>query len=63
MVEVSALLMLKIARLIRAKSNNRFNYDNIKTICFTIDGITVNLNNNNTNCRIDIKYSEIIESK
>lgn len=63
MVEASQLLLGKIDKLIQSKSNNKYDYDNIRKISFTIDCIIVYLSNNNINCNIDIKYSEIIDSK
>jgi hypothetical protein len=63
MVEASQLLLGKIDKLVQSKSNNKFDYDNIRKISFTVDCIIVYLNNNNINCNIEIKYSEIIDSK
>ena len=63
MIELSPVLLSKINKLIQFKSNNKFDYDNIRKISFGIDCITVYLSNNHVNCYIDIKYSEIIDSK
>ena len=63
MVEASKLLLGKIDKLVQSKSNNKFDYNNIRKISFTVDCIIVYLSDNNINCHIDIKYSEIIDSK
>ena len=63
MVEASQVLLGRIDKLVQSKSNNKFNYDNIRKISFTIDCIIVYLSDNNIDCHIDIKYSEIIDSK
>lgn len=63
MVEASQLLLGKIDKLVQSKSNNKYDYDNIRKISFTVDCIIVYLSNNNTNCNIEIKYNEIIDSK
>ena len=63
MVEASQLLLGKIDKLVQSKSNNKYNYDNIRKISFTTDCIIVYLSNDNISCHIDIKYSEIIDSK
>ena len=63
MVEVSLLLLDKIYKLVQSKSNKKFDYDNIRKVSFTADCIVVYLSDNNINCHIDIKYSEIIDSK
>lgn len=62
MIEASQLLLGKIDKLVQSKSNNKYDYDNIRKISFTIDCIIVYLSNNNINCNIEIKYSEIIDS-
>lgn len=59
MVNLSPLLQGRIDKLVQSKSNNKYNYNNIRKICFTINCIIVYLNN----CHIDIKYSEIIDNK
>lgn len=63
MIEVSQLLLGKIDELVQSKSNNKYDYDNIRKISFNLDCIIVYLNSNNVNCHIDIKYNEIIDSK
>jgi len=63
MIEASQLLLDRIDKVIQSKSNNKFNYDNIRKISFTIDCVIIYLSDNNTNCHIDIKYSEIIDNK
>ena len=63
MIEASQLLLGKIDKLVQSKSNNKFNYDNIRKISFTIDCINIYLNGNNINCRIDINYNEIIDQQ
>ena len=61
MIQASQLLLSKIDKLVQSKSNNKFNYDNIRKILFTVNCITVYLNDNNMGCHIDIKYSDIIK--
>ena len=63
MVEASQLLLGEIGKLVQFKSNNKFNYDNIRKISFTLDCIVVYLSDNNINCHIDIKYNEIIDNE
>ena len=43
MVEASQLLLSKIDKLVQSKSNNKFDYDNIRKISFTVDCIIVYL--------------------
>lgn len=63
MIQASQLLLGKINKLVQSKSNNKFDYDNIRKIFFTADCIIVYLNDNDPSCYIDIKYSEVINNQ
>ena len=63
MIQASQLLLSKIDKLVQSKSNNKFDYDNIRKIFFTADCIIVYLNSDDTSCHIEIKYSEVINNQ